>query len=96
MDTKNANNFLVPNEKDKEAEQVMKIIRNNGLGPFFGLLDDELLLDFLEFCGAEELLTLSLVSHVFYIFTSHEELVSSMRFFLVLSKQTIIVENVVY
>lgn len=62
-------------KKDKEAELKMKLIRQRGLGPYFNLLDDELLLDLLEFCEKDELLALCRVSHVFYIFASHEELV---------------------
>lgn len=44
----------------------------------FHVLDDDMLMEFLEWMSEKDLLTLSLVSHVFYIFAEEEELVENL------------------
>jgi hypothetical protein len=61
--------------KPKESERITPAKRKEGLGPFFALLDDDDLVELLEHLDVDELRTMSKVSRIFYMFSSHEELV---------------------
>ncbi len=58
----------------KPIERITSVKRKEGLG-IFAQLDDDDLIELLEYMGANELRCLSQLSKIFYMFTSHEELV---------------------
>jgi hypothetical protein len=87
--------------KEGDLRKVNNAKRMESLG-LFHVLDDSDIMDLLEFMDEKALLKLSLVSHLFYIFSDEEELVSEslLVFFRVLtytdSIPFIVVENLVH
>jgi hypothetical protein len=62
-------------DNNKNPSKFDNTKRTLSLG-YFSVLDDDLLIEVLEWFDEKSLLNLSLVSHVFYIFSDEEELVT--------------------
>ena len=60
------NAFLAPDE--------VRMVRQNGLGRFACIKDDELLLELLSFLSFREVVALNCVSRAFYVYSMHNEL----------------------
>ncbi len=76
MNSVNPNNFEMsqaPSPLDGKTFQKSK--RKSGLGPYFSLLDDDEIIDLLEFCDTQDLMNISQTSSAFYCLSSFEPLV---------------------
>jgi hypothetical protein len=51
--------------------------RISSFGPYFSQLEDDQIIDLLEWCDVDQLLSLSQVSLFFNVFAEHEPLVST-------------------